>query len=225
MRKPAESWARARCATLVAACALAACTPLRVLTHSVSQAESTVSAGHYRMDPHHWSVTFDVEHLGYARFVMRFDRATAQLDWREGGLERASVEATLDAASVDTNVPALDKLVKGKDMLDAARYPLIRFVSTRFTRTGDARGTLSGDLTIRGVTRPVVLDVTFNGAAPNPLTKQPTLGFSARGRFSRAQFGLSSWYPAVGDDVAVRIEAEFARQPATPAAPTRPSPE
>jgi polyisoprenoid-binding protein YceI len=201
---------------VLALCALSACTPLRVVTHNVSPVESQVSVGHYRMDPHHWSVTFDVEHLGYARFVMRFDRVNAQLDWREGGMEQASVEATIDAASVDTNVPALDKLVKGKDMLDVARYPQIRFVSTRFERTGNARGTLTGDLTIHGVTRPVTLDVTFNGTAPNPLTKQPTLGFSARGHFSRAQFGLATWYPAVGDDIGLRIEAEFTKPAPSP---------
>ncbi|HTH60627.1 MAG TPA: YceI family protein [Paraburkholderia sp.] len=209
---------RARVALVCAACAVAACTPLRVVTHSVSPVESRVSAGRYQMDPHHWSVTFDVEHLGYSRFVMRFDRVNGQLDWREGGMAASSVDVTIDAASIDTNVAALDKLVKGKDMLDVERYPQIRFVSTRFDRTGDARGTLTGDLTIHGVTHPVTLDVTFNGSAPNPLTKQPTLGFSALGHFSRAQFGLTTWYPAVGDDIAVRIQAEFA-QPVAGAAP------
>jgi len=222
MHKPVLLTVRARCrratgyGLVLAACALSACTPLRVVTHHVSPVESRVSAGRYQLDPHHWSVTFDVEHFGYSRFVMRFDRVNAQLDWQEGGLEHSTVEATIDAASVDTNVPALDKLVKGKDMLDAGRYPQIRFVGTRFERTGDARGTLTGDLTIHGVTRPVTLDVTFNGYAPNPLTKQPTLGFSARGHFSRAQFGLARWFPAVGDDIAVRIEAEFEKPAAAP---------
>ena len=203
-------------AAIWAACALTACTPLRVVTHSVSSVESAVPVGGYELDPHHWTVTFDVEHFGYSRFVMRFDRVSAQLDWREGGMDRSSVEATIDATSLDTNVPILDRLVKGKDMLDVAQYPQIRFVSTRFERTGDARGTLTGDLTIHGVTRPVTLDVTFNGYAPNPLTKQPTLGFSAHGRFSRAQCGLATWFPAVGDDVAGRIEAEFEQPAAAP---------
>ena len=207
---------RAALCAISAACVIAACTPLRVVTHHVSTAEAQVGAGRYQLDPYHWSVTFDVEHFGYSRFVMRFDRVGAQLDWRDGGIAHASVDATIDAASVDTNVPALDRLVKGKDMLDAARYPQIRFVSTGFERTGDARGTLTGDLTIHGVTRPVTLDVTFNGSAPNPLTKQPTLGFSAHGHFSRAQFGLGRWFPAVGDDIRVRIQAEFAKPAPAP---------
>lgn len=205
------SGARRRVAwvALGAACLLASCTPLRVVTHSVSSAETAVPPGRYELDPHHWSVVFDVDHLHYSRFVMRFDRARAQLDWRAGGLENATVEATLDAASLDTNVPLLDQMVKGTQMLDVARYPQIRFVSTRFERTGATRGTLTGNLTIRGVTQPVTLDVTFNGYAPNPLTKQPTLGFAASGHFSRTQFGLSTWFPAVGDEIDVRIEAEF----------------
>jgi polyisoprenoid-binding protein YceI len=143
---------------------------------------------------------------------MRFDRAEGALNWRAGGLAASSVDVSIDASSVDTNVPLLDKLVKGKDMFDAAHNPTIHFVSTRFDRTGENSGKLNGDLTIRGVTHPVALDVTFNGYGVNPLTKQDTLGFSATGKFSRGQFGLTTWYPAVGDDVNVRIEAEFEKK-------------
>jgi polyisoprenoid-binding protein YceI len=200
---------RAAAAALCGALLLPACTPLRVVTHSVSNVEAAVPPGRYELDPSHWSIVFDVDHLHYSRFVMRFDRASAQLDWQNGGLEGAAVQATIDAASLDTNVPALDRMVKGEQLLDVARYGQIRFVSTRFERTGESSGRLNGNLTIHGVTQPVTLDVTFNGYAPNPLTKQPTIGFFASGHFSRAKFGLSTWYPAVGDEIDVRIEAEF----------------
>ncbi|MGN8109183.1 YceI family protein [Paraburkholderia sp. 22098] len=191
-----------------------ACTPLQVLTHSVSQNEARVPVGRYDLDHDHCSITFDVEHFKYSRFTMRFDRKTGQLDWNEGGLERSSVSVTIDAASIDTNVPLLDKMVKSPSLLDVERYPEIRFVSTKFERTGEARGALTGDLTIHGVTQPVTLDVTFNGFAPDPLTKKDTLGFSAEGHISRAKFGLATWYPAVGDDIHVRIQAEFDKTPA-----------
>jgi len=199
-------------ATLLAA---VACTPVQVLTHSVSQSEARVPVGRYDIDPDHTSITFDVDHFKYTRFTMRFDRKQGQLDWNEGGLERSTASVTIDAASIDTNVPLLDKMVKSDSMLDVSRYPEIRFASTRFERTGEAHGTLSGDLTIRGVTQPVTLDVTFNGFAPDPLTKKDTLGFSADGHFSRAKFGLATWYPAVGDDIHVRIQAEFVKTPAS----------
>lgn len=191
-----------------------ACTPLRVVTHTVGTNEARVPPGRYSLDAHHWSVIFDVDHLKYSRFAIRFDRAHATLDWKQGGLEASTVDVAIDASSVDTNVPLLDKLVKGKDMFDVETYPTIRFVSTRFVHTGAAAGKLEGDLTIRGVTRPVALDVTFNGYGPNPLTKEDTLGFSASGKFSRSQFGLTTWYPAVGDEVRVRIEAEFEKKKA-----------
>jgi polyisoprenoid-binding protein YceI len=188
---------------------LSACTALSVVTHSVSPNEASVPAGQYQLDPHHWNVSFDVDHFKYSRFVMRFDKTTAQLNWNAAGMDQSTVTATIDATSLDTNVPILNKMVKGNDALNVDTYPTIRFVSTQFKRTGDAKGELTGDLTIRGTTRPVSLAVTFNGHAPNPLTKQQTLGFSADGHFSRAQFGLSTWYPAVGDDVHVAIQAEF----------------
>jgi len=195
--------------------ALTACTPLEVVTHTVSTTESKVPVGRYSLDPSHWSVIFDVEHFKYSRFVMRFDRVKGQLDWREGGMTNSSVAIDIDAASIDTNVPLLDKMLKGPDMLDVANNPQIHFVSTHFERTGEASGKLSGDLTIRGTTQPVTLDVTFNGYGVDPLTKLDTMGFSAEGRFSRAKFGLSTWYPAVGDDVHVRIQAEFDKPRAT----------
>ncbi|MDR5807470.1 YceI family protein [Caballeronia sp. LZ019] len=188
---------------------LAGCTPLQVVTHRVSASESTVPVGRYALDPHHWHISFDVNHLHYSRFVIRFDRATAQLQWNARGMEDSTVRATIDAASVNTNVPLLDRMLKGQDMFDVARYPDIDFVSTEFVRTGNDRGALTGNLTIRGTTHPVTLNVIFNGHAVNPLIKQETLGFSADGHFSRAQFGLATWYPAVGDDVHVAIQAEF----------------
>jgi len=211
MRKYAARTAVARTLCIAALAMAAACTPLQVVTHSVSQTEARVPVGQYALDPHHWSIVFDVDHLKYSRFTMRFDRATAQLDWNAGGMDKSSVAVTIDADSVDTNVPLLDKMVKSENMFDVQRYPQIRFVSTGFERTGAASGKLTGNLTIRGATQPVTLDVTFNGFGPDPLTKEDTLGFSAEGSFSRSKFGLGTWYPAVGDDVHVRIQAEFVR--------------
>lgn len=217
MKRLAKRAASARAlltATAVAmgALSLSACTPLRVVTQTVSADEAQVPVGRYSMDADHWSITFDVEHLKYSHFAMRFDRARGALDWRKGGLEASTVDVTIDAASVDTKVPLLDKMVKGPDMFDVQTYPAIHFVGERFIRTGPAKGKLEGALTIRNVTRPVTLDVTFNGYGRNPLTKADTLGFSAQGTFGRAQFGLGTWYPAVGNEVRVRIEAEFEKR-------------
>ncbi|WP_250500097.1 YceI family protein [Caballeronia sp. GAWG1-5s-s] len=190
---------------------LCGCTAFNVVTHHVSANQASVPVGLYELDAHHWNVSFDVDHFHYSRFVIRFDKVSARLDWNSGGIAASRVQASIDASSVDTNVPLLDRMLKGPDMFDAARYPSITFQSTAFERSGDDTGTLTGDLTIRGVTRPVKLNVTFNGHAVNPLTKQETLGFSADGHFSRAAFGLTTWFPAVGDDVHVAIQAEFGK--------------
>ncbi|KMY85131.1 Protein yceI precursor [Candidatus Paraburkholderia calva] len=192
----------------------AACTPLQMVTHRVSSSESGVPTGRYELDPHHWNVSFDVDHLHYSRFLIRFDKVTGQLDWRPESMSTSNVRVTIDASSVNTNVPLLDRMVKGPDMFDIARNPDILFASTSFERTGDDKGILTGDLTIRGTTRPIKLNVTFNGHSVDPLTKRETLGFSADGHFDRSQFRLTTWYPAIGDDVHVAIRAEFAKTPA-----------
>jgi len=194
---------------VAAAGLLASCTAVKVATHTTERDPIHAPAGLYHLDAQHWSIVFDVDHLRYSRFVMRFDRATAELDFDPAAIERSHVHAVIEAASIDTNVPALDALVAGPDLLDAARYGDIRFDSTSLRRTGEATGEMTGNLTIRGSTQPVTLAVTFNGAAPNPLTRQQTMGFSATGSFSRAAFGLSAWFPAVGDDIRVEIQAEF----------------
>jgi len=191
------------------ALACASCTAVKVVTHSTSADPIDAPSGLYHVDPHHWSVTFDVDHLGYSRFVMRFDRMDGDLDFHADDPGSSSMTARIAAASLDTNVAELDELVRGPDLLDAERYPEIRFVSRQLLVTGKNTGEMSGDLTIHGETRPVTLAVTFNGGAANPLNDKYTLGFAATGHFDRSSFGLSRWYPAVGREIRVTIEAEF----------------
>ncbi|RKP46220.1 YceI family protein [Pararobbsia silviterrae] len=205
------------CVVSAALASLAACTAVRVVTHTVDTTLAQAPAGTYQMDADHWSIVFDVEHLKYSRFVMRFDRAKATLQLDPNAPGNNSVKVAIDATSLDTNVKALDKIVMGDSLLDAARAPSITFESTRFIPTGPGTGKLTGNLTIRGKTAPVELDVVFNGSAPNPLTRAPTVGFAATGAFDRSAFGLTAWYPAVGNDIHVRIQAEF-EQPAPGAA-------
>ncbi|MDE1173134.1 MAG: YceI family protein [Parvibaculaceae bacterium] len=197
---------------LAAVAALPGCTAVDVLTHSVDNDPVNAPDGRYKLDADHWSILFDVDHLGYSRFVSRFDKASATLDFVSKDPAASRIEVEIEAASVDTKVPALDVMVKGTDMFDAGAYPRISFKSTKLERTGPNQGVMTGDLTIRGQTHPVSLNVTFNGASPNPLTGKETLGFSAQGTFSRADFHLGSWYPAVGNEVHVAIQAEFDRE-------------
>lgn len=191
--------------------ALGACTAFNVVTHSVNDDPVKAPAGVYRLDPHHSSLLFDVDHFGYSRFVTRFDKVEAVLDAVPDAPEKSRVHVTIKAASVDTNDPELDKMLTGPEMFDAAKFPDITFTSTSLKRTGPKIGEMTGDLTLHGQSHPVILAVTFNGGAPDPLTGKETLGFSASGTFNRSQWGLSAWWPAVGNDVHVAIQAEFVK--------------
>jgi polyisoprenoid-binding protein YceI len=93
--------------------------------------------------------------------------------------------------------------------LDTAKYPEMRFVSTKVTRTGAETFRIEGDLTLHGVTKPLTLEATLNKAAPNPFDKRPTVGFSATGSLKRSDFGIGTYIPVIGDAVQIVIDAEF----------------
>ncbi len=147
---------------------MTACTAVRVVTHTVDTKLAAATPGTYALDANHWSIVFDVDHFKYSRYVMRFDHATATLQLDPAAPERSTVNVSIDAASLDTNDPLLDKVVKSDALLDVANFPTITFVSTHFEMTGPTTGKLTGTLTVHGSSTPVTLDVTFNGAAPQP---------------------------------------------------------
>lgn len=198
-------------AVVVVAATLNACTALNVATHRVSDDPVDAPAGTYHADPHHTSVTFNVEHLGFSHFVARFNDVAATLEAVPDAPEKSRLKVTIKAASIDTNVEELDRMLTGSDFFDAARYPDITFVSKSVSRTGPDAGEVTGDLTMAGQTHPASFAVTFNGAAPDPLTGEDKLGFSADGTLDRADWGLSDWWPAVGNEVRFHIETEFAK--------------
>jgi polyisoprenoid-binding protein YceI len=144
---------------------------------------------------------------------MRFHHVNAQLEGTRAGLDSGRVVVTIDAASVEARPRFLSSIIRGGGILDVARYPEIRFVSTGFVRTGEGSGWLFGDLTIHGITRPVSLLVTPGGASGSLQPNGGALAFSAAGEVSRREFGLSAWFPAVGDAVHLNIQVEFVREP------------
>ena len=97
----------------------------------------------------------------------------------------------------------------GADWLDAAKYPAMRFVSTKVTRTGKGTATITGNLTLHGVTRPATLNASFHAAAVNPMKKAYTIGFNATGTIKRSDFGVSKYVPLVSDETKLTITAAF----------------
>jgi polyisoprenoid-binding protein YceI len=193
---------------------LAGCTAFRVLTHETTTQADRLQSGAYVIDPDHVSVVFKVDHFGFSRYVGRFDGVKASLDFDPANPAASRLDVAIEAASVDSHNPAVDEQLVGPDLFDADNFPEITFVGTDIKPAGAQTGQVTGDLTLHGVTRPVTLDVVFNGGAANPLTGAETIGFSATTEFRRSDFGLGAWIPAVGNLVRVEIEAEFVRRDA-----------
>lgn len=170
---------------------------------------SLAPSGHYALEKNHASITFKVLHMGYAYYTMRFNDFDANLDVDAKAPEKSKVDVTIQAKSLDANNPKLTEHVGTADFLDYAKYPTITFKSTGIEKTGDHTAKITGDMTIHGVTKPVVLDATFNGGSLHPMMKQYDLGFSATTTIKRSDFGVSGFIPLVGDDIQVAIETEF----------------
>lgn len=179
------------------------------------RAETTPAAdlagGSYRLDPEHAALLVKIDHFGLSQLVGRFDRFDATLDFDPVRPEQARLVAVIDVASLDFGLPAFEQQLRGANWLDTARFPEARFEGRSVALTGERTGRISGDLTLHGTTRPVTLEVTFNGAGDSLLTGRYTLGFAASGSLSRSAFGLGAFAPAVGDEVALEIHAEFQR--------------
>jgi polyisoprenoid-binding protein YceI len=199
---------------------LASLTLLVMASATQAQMPSTdpVPKGVYSLDKAHASLTFRVSHLGFSTYTARFTRYDAKLNFDPAQPTASSVNVSIDPRSISAdNAPEgfLDTLATSKVWLDAERFPQMTFVSKSVVAAGDTL-LIEGELTVRGVTRPLVLEARYNGGyASHPYEPQARIGFSAQGSFKRSDFGISYGVPApgstfgVGDDVQVILEAEF----------------
>ncbi len=187
---------------------------LSVALASNAPVAGAASVTTYKVDPEHTSVTFRVRHL-FTYVTGRFDRFEGTITFDPAQPEQVKVVGAIDVASVNTNVEERDKDLRSKRFFDAAQYPKITFVSTGVTDLDAAKknGKLHGKLTIHGVEKPVVLDVSYLGEGKDPWGNRRA-GFSARTTINRKDFGLT-WNETletggvlVGDEVRIEIEAE-----------------
>ncbi|MBI1363755.1 MAG: polyisoprenoid-binding protein [Proteobacteria bacterium] len=176
-------------------------------------------AGTYVMDKAHASLVWRVSHFGLANYTARFTDLDAELLLDPQDVTKSKLVAHVNPMSVRTDFPYPEKkdfdgeLAKGEGWFNAGKFPEITFTSTRITRTGDKTGVVEGDLTFLGVTRPVALDVTFNGGmAEHPFTKKGVMGFSATAHIKRSDWGMNGYMQFIGDDVSIQIEAEFGQK-------------
>lgn len=164
----------------------------------------------YVFDTVHSQVHASASHLGFSRSTARFPILAGTLRFDPDDWSTASVEVTIDAAGLDFGDATWNEHMRAAQFFNTAEFPKLEFRSTAVEGRGH-RGTVTGGLTMLGVTKPVTLDVTFNRLADNPFSKKPTVGFSATATLSRSEWGMSAYVPSVGDEVTLRIEVEAAK--------------
>jgi polyisoprenoid-binding protein YceI len=173
-------------------------------------------AATYTVDGSHASVVWKVSHLGLSAYTARFDKISGALAFDPKAVTQSKVEISIDPLSASTGLPNFDKKIRD-DYFQSAKFPAITFKSAKVEQSGPTTGKVTGDLTFLGVTKPVTLDVTWNGGLFSKFGGGYALGFSAKGAIKRSDFGFSAMIPTVGDQVDLAIEIEFINRPAAPA--------
>jgi len=223
--------------------ALAACAPAPAPTPAPAAPEVAAAptpitiaapAGEYVSDPTHSSVNFEVQHLGLSFYSMKFKTFDAAVTFDPANIGASKVTATLKPSDLVVGYPQdyvknhpgtkfkswEDDLANSTNFLDAGKFPTITFTSTAVEPSGERSAKVTGDLTLKGVTKPITLDVTFSGeTASHFFAKVPAIGFSATGTFKRSEFGSEYLAGVVGDDVKVEIEGDFIQKVAPAATP------
>lgn len=162
----------------------------------------------YKLDPSHTMVLFSWNHFGFSNPTANLGISAGTLVYDAAHPAKSSVEVTMPLAKLDTHVSALDEHLKKPDFFDAGKYPVVTFKSTRVEPLGGNKFKVTGDLSVHGVTRPVVLDATLNKAGMQPMLKVPAVGFDATGTIKRSDFGIGAYVPNVSDEVQIRITTE-----------------
>jgi polyisoprenoid-binding protein YceI len=172
-----------------------------------------VKAGAFAADPGHTKITWSVNHFGFSTYVGQFSSVAASLKLDPKTLAATSLEATVQTGSIGTFNPALDTHLKSAEFLDVAKFPTATFKATSVKPTGERTADITGDLTLHGVTRPVVIQATFIRGGANPVDKTYRLGFQGKTAIKRTEFGIKSYAPAIGDEVTLEIDTEFKAAP------------
>ena len=167
--------------------------------------------GSYKVESYHTQVGFSISHFGFTNYSGLFSGATGSLQLDPARLGTSKLDISIPVDSVTTTVSKLTDELKGDKWFDTAKFPKAAFVSTKVVPTAEG-ATVTGNLTLHGVTKPVVLHVRFIGAGVNPIDKAYTVGFEATGTIKRSDFGVTTYLPAVGDEVQLSIAGAFEQQ-------------
>lgn len=167
-----------------------------------------VSAGTYLVDNHHAQIKWTVSHFGFNDYFGIFGQPTGSLTIDPAKPNDAKVSVTIPVTELATSRADLTKHMMTPDFLDAAKFPTATFESTKVETTGN-KAKITGNLTLLGVTKPVVLDAEFTSAGKNPMNQKATIGFHGSTVLKRSDWGMTKYVPLIGDSVKIDISIAF----------------
>jgi polyisoprenoid-binding protein YceI len=165
-------------------------------------------AADYTIDPTHSHILFMIDHLGFAKIVGLFSDLSGNISFDSNNVPGSKLNVTIKTESLQTQFAARDKDLKGADWFNVTEFPEITYVGSEFVKKDEHTGTITGTLTLHGMTKPVTLNVVVNKVGQNPLDKIDSAGFSARGTLKRSDFGMKTFLGPIGDDIDLIIEIE-----------------
>ena len=168
----------------------------------------------WNVDPNHSKLLFTVTHLGIADITGQFKKFEVSVNATKPDFSDAVFEFSADVASIDTEIEMRDNHLKSPDFFEAEKFPKMTFKSSSIKTTGKDKYQLSGDLTIRGITKPVTMDLWYRGTTENPQSKAPTAGFQLTGILKRSDFNIGAKFPApmLSDEVIIKADGEFVKK-------------
>lgn len=170
-----------------------------------------VSGGIYAVDPNHTQVLFAFDHLGITNNLGLIARPSGTLALNPAKAEDAKVEISFPVKNISTGIPGFNEHLMSPDFFEAEKHPSATFISTAIKIDG-MEAEITGDLTIKDITKEVTLDASFTGAGTNPRSKKENIGFSAEAVIKRSDFGLGYGVPMVGDTIELKITAAFEKE-------------
>ena len=181
------------------------------IAFAASAASAFAAPETFNLDSTHSFPRFSYSHLGYSIQMSRFDKATGTVTLDKVA-KTATVDIVIDTKSVSTGSTTFNEHIQGEDFLDTAKYPTATFKSTKVTFEGDKPAKIEGNLTLKGITKPVTLTVTSFHAMPHPMMKKDAIGANATTKVKRTDFNMGKNAPYVGDEVTIDIALEAIKQ-------------
>ena len=165
----------------------------------------------YVIDNNHTFPKFEYSHFGYSLQQSRFDKTSGKITI-DRAAKTGSAEITIDTRSVNTGNETFNGHLKGDVFFDVEKFPTITYKATRFKFEGDKPVAIDGDLTVKGITKPVTLTLTAFNCMPHPMLKKDVCGANATAKVKRSEFNLAKYVPNVGDDVTISIAVESVKE-------------